>query len=353
MSTASRRAEANEASTAFQIALTQIGAQTTAEALRLWQDVPNDVRPEAAATWLRRAVQLVLFRRRQSRALARAYYRLIRALHTGSTVADPDKPEPTYITISTLRREFAELVGEAPEPAVDEQTGEILEPAEFDAAEAEDEELDRLLVEEIERIKEDEARIEREAQREAELDLAALGPLNLAKKREEIGDELLASEADRLRDEAHMQAGARQGSAAGRLAMDGARSTLWNYGQRDRKVLGFIRLSRTGTPCGWCAMLISRGPVYRSAEGTGPEVTFGDLDKYHDNCNCYAMPVFSREQYDSSDLYELNRKYQELWPEVTRGLSGKAALSAWRYFVRQEQKAAALEARRNPNAQEA
>jgi hypothetical protein len=125
--------------------------------------------------------------------------------------------------------------------------------------------------------------------------------------------------------------------------MNGGRSTVWNHMQRDKRAIGYIRLSRTGTPCGWCAMLISRGPVYRSQNSA----EYADGDKYHDNCHCYAEPVFSREQYNGSSTYELNRRYEELWPKVTRGLSGKAAVSAWRRFIRQEQKAAAQEARRS------
>jgi hypothetical protein len=74
---------------------------------------------------------------------------------------------------------------------------------------------------------------------------------------------------------------------------------------------------------------------------------FADGDKYHDNCHCYAEPVFSREQYKSSSAYELNRRYEELWPKVTKGLTGKQAVSAWRRFIRQEQQAAAQEARQS------
>jgi hypothetical protein len=89
-------------------------------------------------------------------------------------------------------------------------------------------------------------------------------------------------------------------------------------------------------------MLISRGPVYRSERSA----EYADGDKYHDNCHCFAEPVFSREQYNSSPLYALNRQYEELWPQVTKGLSGHAALRAWRRFIRTEQRAAAQEARR-------
>ncbi|ELP64623.1 MULTISPECIES: VG15 protein [Streptomyces] len=62
-------------------------------------------------------------------------------------------------------------------------------------------------------------------------------------------------------------------------------------------------------------MLISRGPVYKSRESA----TFNDGDRYHDNCHCYAMPVWSRDQYQSSELTALSRQYEALWPEVHEG----------------------------------
>jgi hypothetical protein len=356
-----RAAEADRAAIAFQTALTEIGAGTVADALALWKDVPVTSRASTATSWLRRAITLVMGRRRQSRDLARAYYRLARALRTGTTVADPYHPEPTYITLDVLRREFAELTGSADSPqegrasdtpastsdssssAATGQAGEADEEAQANPDKAREDELDRILVEEIASLREAEERIEREAEQELRLVLEALGSSNLQKKVDAIDGARSADDVDQLRGEAHDQAGARQAAAAERVALNGARSTVWNHMQRDRRTIGYIRLSRTGTPCGWCAMLISRGPVYRSQNSA----EYADGDKYHDNCHCYAEPVFSREQYNGSPTYELNRRYEELWPKVTRGLSGKAAVSAWRRFIRQEQKAAAQEARRS------
>src|SRR5690606_41148925 len=64
--------EAEEASAAFQLALAQIGVETVAEALELWESV-NPARLAATAErWLNQAIQLILTRRRQSRDLAMA-----------------------------------------------------------------------------------------------------------------------------------------------------------------------------------------------------------------------------------------------------------------------------------------
>ncbi|MFE7463097.1 hypothetical protein ACFU6R_03195 [Streptomyces sp. NPDC057499] len=354
------------------MALTQIGAGTVEEAMKLWQLVPQDARAATSTAWLRRAITLVMTRRRLSRDLARAYYRLVRALRTGRTVADPYHPEPTYVTLDVLRREFAALTGDAVDDSLKDSpakgdrpahspAGDDAKPDKAPAPEADGKsDDDRILVEELPNLRDDEGRIEREAEAEAKVVLEALGPANLERKNSKLDTGKPAKDIDKAREEAHQQAGARQAATAERLVMNGGRAAVWNHMYRDRRVTGYIRLSRTGTPCGWCAMLISRGVVYRSQQSAGPSLAdlqsgdYADGDKYHDNCHCYAEPVFSREQYRGSDLYELNRRYEQLWPKVTRGLSGKAAVSAWRRFIRQQKKAAAPEARQiPPNVQEA
>jgi hypothetical protein len=356
MTSKARLAEADRVSAAFHLALTQIGVGTVQEAMQLWNETRTDKRGAIATGWMDRAVELVMTRRSMSTALARAYYRLVRALLTGTTVADPYHPEPTYITLGVLRDEFAQLIGapESPqegrtqEPAANE-SGTVSQDASDENADAEDDEEDdstdddddRVLVEELEDLRRAEEEADRLAEEEIRTDLEALGPKNLQKKLADIDTSRPADEVDDERDEAHQQAGARQAAAAERIAQNGGRSLIWNQASRDRRAIGYVRMSRTGTPCGWCAMLISRGAVYRSARSA----EYADGDKYHDNCHCYAQPIFSREQYESSPAYELNRRYAELWPKVTRGLSGKQAVSAWRRFIRQEQKTAAQEAR--------
>lgn len=364
MTTRARASEADRASAAFQTALSQIGVGTVTDALRMWHDVPLVARPETTTSWLRRAIELVMNRRSQSRELARAYYRLARALRTGTTVADPYHPEPRYITLDVLRREFAALAGTPEQPQEGRASGSTSqgtdsgsEPVQTPVQDAGDDEEqdssddgnDRILVEEIKGLREQEEANDRAAREELARHLTALGPKNLGDKLKDIDTSAPADDVDRRRAEAHAQAGARQAAAAERIALNGGRSQVWTQSERDKRVIGYIRLSRTGTPCGWCAMLISRGPVYRSSRSA----EYGDGDKYHDNCHCYAEPVFSREQFNSSPLYALNRRYQELWPQVTKGLSGDAALTAWRRFIRTEQKAAAQEARRQTHVQEA
>ncbi|WIM95777.1 hypothetical protein ACTOB_007907 [Actinoplanes oblitus] len=347
-----RAAEADQASTAFHLALTQLGVATIGDALTLWAGVPPTRTAALSAAWLRRAIHLVMTRRARGRDLAMAYYRLVRALRTGTTVADPRRPDPPYVTLGMLRNEFAALTGPAPAapaPAADDAAPRTAAdvPA-LDGGRAGDDDDDRILVEQLDALDRDLERLEQAAEKEARIALEELGPRNLDRKLADIDTSQPAELVDDLRDDAHRRAGTRQAATAERLVMNGARSTMWSAAERDRRAIGYIRLSRTGTPCGWCAMLISRGPVYRSQRSA----EYADGDRYHDNCHCYAEPVFDRGQYASSRLYALNREYQELWPKVTKGLSGKAALRAWRRFIRQQQ-ADAREALPARTAQEA
>ena len=87
-------------------------------------------------------------------------------------------------------------------------------------------------------------------------------------------------------------------------------------------------------------MLISRGAVYNSAKSAGrvgksrgPRV---DGETYHENCKCFAIPVYSQEEYDTDPRFSLNREMERLWPRVTDGKRGKDALSVWRKFIRQK-----------------
>lgn len=342
MATAKARAEeAQRAAVAFSYGLNVLGAQATAEALAAWQDVPAT--PNAnPARWLDRIIRALIPVRRRSRHLARTYYRLTRALHTGATIQDDVGTVEDETTLGKLRQDFSAAYRSAVRPpagsvkAAPPKTTEgprkaLQEPPEPPGEGVEDDDDDRILVEEIRGLEAEAERIEREAEDEMRNALEALGTSNLRKKIAVIDDSLPASEVDKLRQRAKDEAGARQGAAAGRVIKNGARSDIWSAAERDRKVLGYIRLSRTGTPCGWCAMLISRGPVYKSSRSA----QFDEGDMYHDNCNCYAEPVWSREQYDNSDLYALNREYSKLWPQVTRGLSGKQAVAAWRRYFRQ------------------
>lgn len=354
MSARSRQREAERVTKAYQTALTALGVETLGDALVLWDRVPATQKAAQAGEWLDQAIAQVMSQRAISRELGRAYYRLVRALITGKTIADPHRPEPTSITLAELRFQFGQLAGSAyqspspaPEsssaaPAPDQPQQADTGQQEASTSEPELDDSERIIVEEIERLKELEDEAERKAEEEIATDLAALGPDALERVVKQIDNELPASEVDKLREKAHAKAGSRQAAAAQRVAMNGARDETWLLQENDKEALGWVRISKTGTPCGWCAMLISRGFTKRSGlYGSKQSAEYSDGQKYHDNDMCIAVPVFSKDQMASDDLFKLNRLYAEQWPKVTEGLGGDAALSAWRRFIRQQQKDAA------------
>lgn len=105
--------------------------------------------------------------------------------------------------------------------------------------------------------------------------------------------------------------------AAMRHVLNGGRDTILRTVEHDDAALGWARTT-SGTPCSFCAMLASRGPVYKSEQT-------GDF-KAHDHCHCGTEPVYSKD----ADWPPGARDYQALWQESTRGHSGKAALNAFR-----------------------
>jgi hypothetical protein len=329
VTTPARQKEADAVELAYHNALIAIGLKSREDALAIWQDIPKTGAARSGG-WIRRLLAYIANRRKRTRALAIAKHRLVRALRTGATISMPGAPAGRT-TIGELVQDFSRLSGAAVRTGLDAATPVAVEQITLSVAE-----LDRL---------------ERDAQREAEIVLDALGPRTLTSKLDELDLTAPAEDVDAKRDEAHLAAGRRQAAATERLVLNGARSASWAIHGKDSKVVGYVRFSTTGTPCGWCAMLISRGPVYRTAMSA----QYAEGDLYHDNCKCDVMPVFSTEQYDSSDLFELNRKYSALWPKVTQGLSGRAALTAWRRFIRQEQAAARAQEAASPttNVQEA
>lgn len=366
--------ESERVSLLFHVAMVQIGTRAVEDTLALWDDVPPlpaEGGSRATSAWLATTVAYVSRRRLRARDLALAYYRYQRALTTKTTIARPGVENPPYMTLPELKREFEAVLNPVAQTPVDgsevgappnssptpsqpaRSAPESSQTPSTGNEELSDEEIERLLreqgvlegdfedeqipVEEIEGLEEELDELEEQIAQQVEDALKALGPDNMNRKMDKIRAQS-SDQVDAERQVAHQQAGNRQAATAAREVMNGARGPLYSIGSRDNRLIGFVRVSRTGTPCGFCAMLISRGVVYRGSSGTSVNTTYGDLDLYHDNCQCYAVPIFDMQQFESEQLFALNRYYADLWPIVTKGLGGKAAISAWRRFIRQEAK---------------
>ena len=84
-------------------------------------------------------------------------------------------------------------------------------------------------------------------------------------------------------DRAVREARASSAGEVMRLALDGSRSLIDNAVGSDRAILGVQRRTAP-SPCHFCAMLASRGPVYRSVETA--------RFRAHASCACQPEPVY-------------------------------------------------------------
>lgn len=110
------------------------------------------------------------------------------------------------------------------------------------------------------------------------------------------------------------------GGAATRIALDGGRQTVVLTVDDDRQALGWMRVTRPGA-CAFCAMLASRGPVYKTSRSAGD-----DTNRFHDHCLCDIEPVYSR----ATTWPESSRNAHDLWASSTASLSGRDAMKAFR-----------------------
>lgn len=126
----------------------------------------------------------------------------------------------------------------------------------------------------------------------------------------------LATARGLLLDQAAEAGAAGAAEAAGRIALNGGRTTLLRSVDGDRHALGWARVA-SGKACAFCAMLAGRGPVYRADTA--------DFQA-HDGCACTAEPVYHRDAPwpDGADTY------RQLWQDSTDGLNGDDALAAFR-----------------------
>jgi hypothetical protein len=106
------------------------------------------------------------------------------------------------------------------------------------------------------------------------------------------------------------------GSAASR-ALDGDRETFMQTFMERPQLVGYRRVSLSGSPCSFCAMLISRGATYSKESA--------EFQAHKPNCRCSAVPLYGHEAEPADVLAA-----RALWESSTAGKSGKAAMKAFR-----------------------
>ena len=143
---------------------------------------------------------------------------------------------------------------------------------------------------------------------------------------------------------------AQAGFRAVKEVENGGRRTIRNAVDRDSSAVGWARVATGRETCGFCLMLVSRGPVYQSAESAGLNAdattaldildendaqAFNELmTRFHPNCDCKVVPVFDRMNWQGRDDYLAAR---DTWIEATKGFSGRDALNAFRRAIEDNQ----------------
>lgn len=110
-----------------------------------------------------------------------------------------------------------------------------------------------------------------------------------------------------------------------RQSMMGGRLTVAATAGRDRRAVGWRRVT-DGNPCAFCAMLASRGPVYRDAAAA-------DGLMYHAHCGCSAEPAYSHAWEPTPDEERFFDAYGKARAEVApngKAINAKELLSAMR-----------------------
>lgn len=106
---------------------------------------------------------------------------------------------------------------------------------------------------------------------------------------------------------------------------------------RSGLVRGWARVATGRETCGWCLMLISRGPVYYSAQSAGLDIddesaiemfresdietygtdTRGFMEDWHTGCDCKVIPVFKADDWENSRFGRSAKFALGLWNDAS------------------------------------
>jgi hypothetical protein len=100
------------------------------------------------------------------------------------------------------------------------------------------------------------------------------------------------------------------------LVLNGGRQMIETGIRRDRRTIGYQRVT-DGNPCYFCAMLASRGPVYRKDSFANAKVHIG--------CGCSLEPVYSRD----TNWLKRSEEYAAVYAGVTPG-ANQTVVAAFR-----------------------
>lgn len=100
------------------------------------------------------------------------------------------------------------------------------------------------------------------------------------------------------------------------------RAQLVAYSMHDDKIVGWARVDFSPPTCPFCTMLISRGPVYSTAESAGRDPTDG-RNRFHHGDTCGVILV-TKETRDSYPGIERTRAAERAWITAGKGTKSGA-----------------------------
>lgn len=86
-----------------------------------------------------------------------------------------------------------------------------------------------------------------------------------------------------------------------KAVLDGARAQILSNVHRDPYTTGWARVSYSKKPCGFCSMLIGRGPDYNSRASAA--------FKAHRNCHCLPRPLWNRDEHAAAQ----EKRFADAW----------------------------------------
>lgn len=108
-------------------------------------------------------------------------------------------------------------------------------------------------------------------------------------------------------DEAYAAALTKYAGIVQRQTLMGGRLTIARTTGRDRRAIGWRRVT-DGNPCAFCAMLASRGPVYRDAASSAGL-------QYHAHCGCTAEPMYSEWEPTEAEQRYIDAYTEARYPD--------------------------------------
>lgn len=286
----------------------RVRAGFLAEFVQLWTLLNWNRLDDTSPAWVRAVMALIRAWRQASADVALNYYREYRLVEVPSVALAKPMPIPTFV---------GGVVSDA-ERAADRAATRELRKAITGTDHRRDDDRDRrrdrsrtvrLGEERAVRLGRDtKPRIDwGDADRAAERSLLVTGPSELMRRAGRGETETNASKAALVTSS----------GASSRQVLGGGRQTLLTVVQADDVALGWARVTDSD-PCAFCALLASRGPVYKSRTTAAFQP--------HDGCGCTPEPVFDRAAAWPGRAWEFRRLYYQ----YARGHSGKAAVRAFR-----------------------